>query len=276
MKWTFILDANVIIEFIYYLPHLILYYMVDFIWFLFGGVNVSINDFNLTIDSVNEEKNNIINFLLSFKMLEVIMALGYVIILPLIMLLLLHQIPQRLFSMPTINVSYKYLFLIFFIFIGWVLWYEKNSITLFFLTFFFLLSMTLAIIDIKLLLLPDILTFPLLWGGLIFQLLIPQGNIALGIYGVLAGYLSMLFISSMMSWHYQQPQLGHGDLKLIAAYGAWLGVLKLPYLLLGAAVCGIIHYLWLFFRSQRRSAAIPFGPSIVLSGCYWLLIDAYW
>lgn len=136
MKWAFILDANVIIEFIYYLPHLILYYMVDFIWFLFGGVNVSINDFNLTIDSVNEEKNNIINFLLSFKMLEVIMALGYVIILPLIMLLLLHQIPQRLFSMPTINVSYKYLFLIFFIFIGWVLWYEKNSITLFFLTFF--------------------------------------------------------------------------------------------------------------------------------------------
>ncbi|KPD01833.1 prepilin peptidase [Moellerella wisconsensis] len=274
MKWNFILD--IIIEFIYCYSYLVLFYAHDFIIVLFGGIDISIDAANLTIDRAVEEKNNIINISLSFERLEVIIALGSVIILPIIMLLLLHYIPQRLFSMPTINMSYKYLFPVFFIFIGWVLWHEKNSITLFFLTFFFLLSITLAIIDIKLLLLPDILTFSLLWGGLIFQLLIPQGNIALGIYGVLAGYLLMLFISSMMNWHYQQPQLGHGDLKLIAAYGAWLGVLKLPYLLLGAAVCGIIHYLWLYFRFQRRSAAIPFGPSIVLSGCYWLLIDTYW
>lgn len=188
----------------------------------------------------------------------------------------LCKIPAFLFNKPAIKFNYIGLFLLFLLIITWLFIHEQKLSLIFPLIIFFLFSYSLAVIDFKIMYLPDVLIFPLLAVGVVFNFLNPFGNIMLSIYGMFGGYLFLKFIAGTMQWANKQRQLGEGDIKLIAAYGAWVGVLKLPQLLVGATLCGIIHYLYSYWRDGQHKAAIPFGPSIVVSALYFQFIESYY
>ncbi|WP_413676600.1 prepilin peptidase [Pantoea dispersa] len=128
--------------------------------------------------------------------------------------------------------------------------------------------LALSLIDAEHQLLPDLLTLPLLWAGLLLHCfaLLP-GNVENAIIGAVAGYL----IFWMLSKGYQQLRgieaLGLGDAKLLAALGAWLGWEALPMLVLLAASGAIVTVLVTRAMWQRPiDRALPFGPWLSLAG----------
>lgn len=118
----------------------------------------------------------------------------------------------------------------------------------------------LAEIDWRMFLLPDILTVPLLILGF-FSAAAGWGWItaAESAAGALAGYFLPVLVSLLLVWK-DKNAFGGGDIKLLAATGAWLGVLPLLYVIAVSSVLLLAYSLW----RRRRSAA--YGPAIALSG----------
>jgi leader peptidase (prepilin peptidase)/N-methyltransferase len=128
--------------------------------------------------------------------------------------------------------------------------------------------LTLAWIDALSMLLPDILTLPLLLAGLG---LADPANVFWHALGAAGGYLGL----GCVAWCYHalrgRQGLGEGDAKLLAAAGAWLGVAALPWVVLLAALGGLGWALFLAVRGRTVEAttALPFGP--FLAAATWLL-----
>ncbi|PKH22199.1 prepilin peptidase [Enterobacterales bacterium CwR94] len=125
----------------------------------------------------------------------------------------------------------------------------------------------LVAIDWQHQLLPDALTLPLLWLGLLlhaFQLL--PGSLEQGVIGACIGYLLFRLLSDIWQRWRGVEALGQGDAKLLAALLAWLGWPALPMLLLMAASSGIILAVLLGRGRVDLQRAIPFGPSLALAG----------
>lgn len=121
----------------------------------------------------------------------------------------------------------------------------------------------LAVIDARHMLLPDCLTLPLLWCGLLLNLRGGWLSLQDAVVGAAAGYVFLW----LLYWGYRllrgREGIGQGDLKLVAAFGAWLGWQVLPQLLLFAAFLAIL----LFLLPRRDAAAAqPFGPSLCIAG----------
>lgn len=123
----------------------------------------------------------------------------------------------------------------------------------------------LMIIDWRHLLLPDCLTLPLLWAGLLYNDLNGLIPLSDALWGAVAGYTSLWAVY----WSYRgitgKEGLGYGDFKLLAALGAWVGWQVLPMLVLSAAIIGIIMFVIYFFR-RTPMTTLPFGPCLSLSG----------
>lgn len=186
---------------------------------------------------------------------------------------LLKHIPVKYLHKERINIAYIGLVLLYFplIFINLLL--NDGLIIIILFSFFLNITICLFIIDLKTGYLPDILVYPLLWLGLIYQSCVAQGNVISAVYAVVISYLSIMLITVMMEKIRQRPQMGRGDLKLIAACAAWIGMMELAYFLALAAVLGAIHY-YIAYRIKKDHKAlnaIPFGPAIVLSASYWLI-----
>ncbi|ATM88320.1 MULTISPECIES: prepilin peptidase [Yersinia] len=134
---------------------------------------------------------------------------------------------------------------------------------------------TLTMIDIDHLLLPDNLTFPLLWAGLLFHLVdntLPLGD---AVIGAVSGYLILWCLYWAFWWLTKREALGYGDFKLLAALGAWLGWMVLPSLLLIASLMGIAFSLAArMLKGRPLNTHLPFGPFLALSG--WLLFLQYY
>jgi len=132
--------------------------------------------------------------------------------------------------------------------------------------------LTLSLIDIDCKLLPDSLTLPLLWAGLLFHLLMPDSQVTLqmAVIGAVAGYIVLWLLYWLFYFSTRREGLGYGDFKLLAALGGWLGWQNLPLLLLLAAVTGIVAVL-LGRHWSGRSLEEPFafGPCLALAG--WVL-----
>lgn len=126
----------------------------------------------------------------------------------------------------------------------------------------------LAFVDARTKLLPDVLTLPLLWLGIVIQLFPETRTIGLelSVIGAVAGYLPLWLLAQAYRLIRGRDGLGMGDLKLLAAMGAWSGPLVLPQVLFLAALLAIAVYV--IERLVRRSAGgfheeRPFGPAIV-------------
>lgn len=136
-------------------------------------------------------------------------------------------------------------------------------------------------IDLRTQLLPDQLTLPLMWLGLIAAsdgLYMPAKPALLG---AIAGYVSLWSVWWLFKQLTGKEGMGHGDFKLLAALGAWVGLQGiLPTVLISSLVGAIIGSIWLAMRGRDRATPIPFGPYLAIAG--WIvfmwgedLMDAY-
>ena len=136
-------------------------------------------------------------------------------------------------------------------------------------------------IDYDTQLLPDDITLPLLWAGLIvnsFGLVVPLEQ---ALWGAVAGYLSLWSVYWLFKLITGKEGMGYGDFKLLGALGAWLGWMKLPLIILLSSLIGtIVALILIISKRQERSQPIPFGPYLAIAGFVALLwgnglIDLY-
>ena len=130
----------------------------------------------------------------------------------------------------------------------------------------------LIFIDIDQMLLPDDITLPLLWGGLLIALL-GWGPISLqgAVVGALFGYLILWSVYWLFKLITGKEGMGYGDFKLLAALGAWLGWQALPMVILISSVLGAaIGIISIVFFGGQRDKPIPFGP--YLAGAGWVVL----
>ncbi|MDR1423335.1 MAG: A24 family peptidase [Azoarcus sp.] len=125
----------------------------------------------------------------------------------------------------------------------------------------------LAFIDFDTQLLPDDLTLPLLWIGLTLNLCATYTPLPEAVIGAMAGYLALWAVYWLFKLLTGKEGMGHGDFKLLAAIGAWLGWKMLPLTVVLASVAGaVIGGTLIAFRRSTREKPIPFGPFLALAG----------
>jgi leader peptidase (prepilin peptidase)/N-methyltransferase len=129
--------------------------------------------------------------------------------------------------------------------------------------FWFLLA--LSLIDLSTSLLPDSLTLSLLWIGLLVPSFSENVTLQGSVYGAASGYLSLWFLYWVVKIITGKEGMGHGDFKLLAALGAWVGWQALPHLCILAALTGMIFAL-ISSKGDRVMKQIPFGPSLASAG----------
>ncbi len=137
--------------------------------------------------------------------------------------------------------------------------------------------LALAVIDIDRYLLPDSMTLPLMWGGLLASLIAIDGaplfvDVRSSVIGAAAGYLSLWSVYQLFKLATGKEGMGFGDFKLLAALGAWLGWQQLPLvILLSAAVGAVLGSVLLVAGGKSRQTPIPFGPYLAAAGWIALL-----
>lgn len=129
------------------------------------------------------------------------------------------------------------------------------------ITVFFWVLLVLSLIDFDHQLLPDSLTLPLLWAGLLLNLSNSFVPLTDAVIGAAAGYLSLWSLYWAFRLLTGKEGMGYGDFKLFAAFGAWFGWMALPLIILLASVVGAITGLSLIaLQGRDRQLPIPFGP----------------
>lgn len=130
----------------------------------------------------------------------------------------------------------------------------------------------LTFIDLDTFYLPDSITLPLLWLGLLFNLSSTYTPLPGAVIGAAAGYLSLWSVYWIFKWATGKEGMGYGDFKLLAAIGAWLGWQMLPLtILLSSLVGAAIGISLIVFAGRGRSVPIPFGPYLAIAGMIALL-----
>jgi leader peptidase (prepilin peptidase)/N-methyltransferase len=138
---------------------------------------------------------------------------------------------------------------------------------------FFLWSLiALTFIDLDTQLLPDSITLPLLWGGLLFNLFGTFTDLESAVIGAMGGYLILWTVYWLFKLVTGKEGMGFGDFKLLAAIGAWLGWKSLPAVILVSAGMGAVIGIILIVLTRRsRGTPIPFGPYLALGGLVSLI-----
>ena len=129
--------------------------------------------------------------------------------------------------------------------------------------------LALAVIDWDTTLLPDDITLPLLWAGLVFAALQfnPQVRLADALWGAVAGYVSLWGVYWAFKLVTGKEGMGYGDFKLFAALGAWFGWSALVPIILMASVIGAVVGIGMKFSSGLREGGyVPFGPFLAAAG----------
>lgn len=134
------------------------------------------------------------------------------------------------------------------------------------------LLIAMTFIDADTQLLPDDLTLPLLWCGLLINLngtFVPLKD---AVIGAAAGYLSLWSIYWLFKLTTGKEGMGYGDFKLLAALGAWLGWVMLPIIILLSSLVGaLVGIALIVFAKHGRNNPIPFGPYLAAAGVITLL-----
>ena len=156
---------------------------------------------------------------------------------------------------------------------GFVAWRYGFGTAMFGALIFAWTMIVLAFIDLDTFYLPDAITLPLLWVGLLLNLGGVFTDIRSAVVGAIAGYLALWIVF----WAYKlatgKEGMGYGDFKLLAAIGAWLGWKMLPLVILLSSLVGAAVGLALIaFARRDRNVPIPFGPYLAVAG----LIALFW
>ncbi len=130
----------------------------------------------------------------------------------------------------------------------------------------------LSFIDFDKQLLPDSITLPVLWLGIGLSLFGYFTDTASSVIGAMAGYLVLWAVYHLFRLLTGKEGMGHGDFKLLALLGAWMGWKMLPLIvLLSSAVGAIIGVALILLRGQDKNVPIPFGPYLAIAGWLGLL-----
>jgi len=128
---------------------------------------------------------------------------------------------------------------------------------------------SLTMIDYDYQYLPDQITLPFLWLGLILNLQGMYTDINSAVIGAVAGYLSLWLVFQLFKIFTGKEGMGFGDFKLLALFGAWLGWQLLPAVILISSVIGsLVGILLIVFKLHEKGKPIPFGP--YLAGAGWV------
>jgi len=163
-------------------------------------------------------------------------------------------------------------------FIAWQFGYSWQTIGAVFFTWALI---ALTVIDLKKQLLPDSITLPLLWAGLIINLGQVFTDTQSSILGAVFGYLSLWSVYHIFRLLTGKEGMGYGDFKLLAALGAWLGWQALPIIIILSSLVGaVVGITMIALKHQQQGQPIPFGPFLAAAG--WLamiwgkqITDAY-
>ncbi|OYO32302.1 A24 family peptidase [Janthinobacterium sp. PC23-8] len=138
---------------------------------------------------------------------------------------------------------------------------------------FLLIAMTFIDADTQML--PDDLTFPLLWAGLLVNIHGTFVPLADAVIGAAAGYLALWSVYWAFKLATGKEGMGYGDFKLLAALGAWLGWTMLPTIILLSSIVGaLVGIALIVFAKRGRDKPIPFGPYLAAAGVIALLYGA--
>ena len=156
---------------------------------------------------------------------------------------------------------------------GWVAWHFGYGFDALCALALVWSLVALTVIDIDTQLLPDIITLPLMWAGLLAAAWVPadpasfRPDLASSVIGAAVGYLSLWSIYHVFRLLTGKEGMGYGDFKLLAALGAWLGWQMLPAIILVSAGVGAITGIAMIVALGRdRSLPIPFGPYLAAAG----------
>ncbi len=131
----------------------------------------------------------------------------------------------------------------------------------------------LTVIDIDHQLLPDSITLPFLWVGLLLNLSGTFTDISSAVIGAIAGYLTLWSVYWGFKLVTGKEGMGYGDFKLLALLGAWMGWQMLPLIILLSSLVGAVIGIGLIlFRGRDHNIPIPFGPYLAIAG--WIAL--YW
>lgn len=126
---------------------------------------------------------------------------------------------------------------------------------------------TLIFIDLDHQLLPDNIVYPLLWLGLICNIFHLFSTTEDAIWGAIFGYSSLWLVAFLFKVIRKQEGMGHGDFKLLALFGAWLGWQVLPIIILLSSLLGsIIGISLILCKKHDYAKPIPFGPYLAIAG----------
>jgi leader peptidase (prepilin peptidase)/N-methyltransferase len=131
----------------------------------------------------------------------------------------------------------------------------------------------LTFIDLDTFYLPDSITLPLLWAGLLVNVAGTYTDLRSAVIGAAAGYLALWSVYWLFKIATGKEGMGYGDFKLLAAIGAWLGWKVLPLvILLSSFVGAAVGIALIVFARRGRSVPIPFGPYLACAG----LVALFW
>jgi leader peptidase (prepilin peptidase)/N-methyltransferase len=154
-----------------------------------------------------------------------------------------------------------------------VIWQMGSGIAGLSALIFLWLLIVMSFIDLDTQLLPDELTLPLMWLGLLINLdgtFVPLRD---AVIGAAAGYVFLWLVYWMFFAVTGKEGIGYGDFKLLAALGAWMGWMMLPLIVLLSSVVGAtVGLLMIALKRHHRDSPIPFGPFLATAGLLALLI----
>ncbi len=130
----------------------------------------------------------------------------------------------------------------------------------------------LSFIDLTTKLLPDQITIPLIWAGLLTNIFFEITPIAEAVLGAVLGYLSLWLLFWLYKFSTDKEAIGYGDFKLLAALCAWFGIAALSPILLIAAIGGLVFAFVRFFSANRTlKEPIAFGPFLSIGAFAFLV-----
>ena len=156
---------------------------------------------------------------------------------------------------------------------GFAAWHFGFGLTAVAAIFLIWALLALTAIDFDTQLLPDSITQPLIWAGLLFNLYGTFTNLHDALLGAIFGYLALWSVYWLFKLITKKEGMGYGDFKLLAALGAWLGWQLLPLIIILSSLVGAVIGITLIVAVKRgRDIPIPFGPYLAGGG----LIALFW